>query len=228
MFGKTERDPRTLLMTRTCQQTFTVIVAAAVVSTAEVFAIPVEFTQHFPSGFNVSINGGPLFASGSITVTGIVDDTTQDIDPDESRGEFPLSSVTFTGAGFTNRQIITPLSVLIVTTHRELFAFQLVGQYNEGIMGWDDLTSPGTITSNPNDLLFLTTLPLTLPGTGTFWYQALDENAWVLDGGDSIGADLGGGGPTGTFSIRYIPEPSALALALPALLLLSRRRNRVS
>ena len=144
----------------------------------------------------------------------------------DSRGAFPLESVTFTGVGFVNRAVITPLSLLIVSTHRELFAFQLVGQYNESSIGWSYFTPPGTIVVNPNDLSFLAALPLTLSGTGTFWYQALGTNAWELDGGDIIGANLGGGGPTGTFYIRLVPEPPTAALALAATLcMVGRRKN---
>lgn len=207
-------------------QIFALITVSTTIFALRAFAVPVEFTQHFPDGFDVSINDGPFSASGPITVTGVVDDSTPDIDPSLSRGEFPLDSVTFTGAGFVDKTVSTPLSLLISSSHREIFAFQLVGQFNEGIMGWDDLTPPGTIITNPNDLSSLTTLPFTQFGTGTFWHQALGGNAWDL-GGDTIGAKLGGGGPTGIFSINYVPEPSTSALALTSILLFAHRRRRV-
>jgi hypothetical protein len=228
LFGAAEHRTftRTFSMTINYLLALPLFAIATTMFTAEVFAARIKFTQHFPGGFNVSINGGQLVSSGPITVTGILDDTSADIDPSVFRGEFPLNSVTFTGMGYLDREVITPLSLLIVSTHRELFAFQLVGKFNEGIIGWDDSTPPGTITANPNDLSYLTQLPFTTSGIGTFWHQALGKNAWELRGGDTIGAALGGGGPAGTFSINRVPEPSTYAAALSAMLFFVHNKNR--
>src|SRR5262245_4425773 len=114
------------------------------------FAVPIEFTQQFPGGFNVSINNGPLAASGPIKITGVLESTTADIDSETSRGEFPLTSVTFNGAGFVNRHVSTPLSLLIFSTSN--FAFQRLGEFNEGVTGWNGETSAGNFITDANNL----------------------------------------------------------------------------
>jgi hypothetical protein len=190
---------------------------------AGAYAKPVAFTQDFPGGFNVSINGGPLTPSGPITVTGIVEDTALDIDPDSSKGEFPLTNVVFNGAGFVDRPVTSPLSLLI--SSRTEFAFQLRGKYNQGILGWQDFALEPQFVSDVNSLSTLV-LPYSRTGGKTYFYQALGANAWNL-GGDTIGANLGGDGPSGFFSIRNIPEPATLPLSLAAALLVARRRMRL-
>lgn len=189
---------------------------AAAMLTTTVSASPVMFTLEFPGGFDVSINGGPLTASGPITVKGIVDTTTIDLDPGTHYSEFPLISATFTGAGFENRTVTTPLSLTTWDAFYpyQMFAFELRGQPNQGIIGWNGVTASGDFMANINDLSTLVALPYTTSGTSTFWYDALDEKAWTLAlGGDTIGANLGYGGPDGTFSISLVPEPTSLALA---------------
>jgi len=180
---------------------------------ASAFAVPVVFTQQFPGGFDVSVNGGPLAPSGPITVTGIVDTTTADIYAPAGFGEFPLSSVTFTGAGFVNRAVTTPLSLSTFNSGNN-FGFQRQGELNEGIIGWNGDTSSGGFMSDVNSLSTLVSLPYTTTGTHTFWYDGLGANVWTLAlGGDIIGANIGTGGPDGTFSITNIPEPSTLVFA---------------
>ena len=172
----------------------------------------IEFTQQFNGGFDVSINGGGLVPSGPITIVGVVDDTAVDIDP-TGRGEFVLLSVTFTGAGFINQAVTTPLSLLIWDLDK--FAFQLVGQFNVGITGWNGASSAGNFIADPNDLTTLLAPAYTTTGTSTFWYQGFGASSWTLESGDTIGANIGSGGPDGEFSIRRlesVPEPTTLAL----------------
>jgi hypothetical protein len=187
------------------RQIITMIAAWSAFTATVSLAAPVEFTMDFPGGFNVSINGGPLSPSGPIIVRGIVDNTTPDIDGSPTKGEFPLSSVTFTGAGFTNQAVNTPLSLL--TSSKTEFAFQLRGQYNEGILGWQDFNTSSPYIANVNSLSTLLGLPYSRVGNKTYWYQGLGGNAWNL-GGNTIGANLGGNGPAGHFTIS-VPEPSA-------------------
>ena len=77
-----------------------------------------------------------------------------------------------------------------------------------------------------NDLSTLVTLPYTTSGASTFWFDGLGTNLWTLAmGGDTIGASLGAGGPTGTFSIVAIPEPSTALLLAPGLVAMALRRR---
>jgi hypothetical protein len=203
----------------------------AVLFTKTLFGATVMFTQQFPGGFNVSINGGPLSPSGPITVRGLVDTTTVDIYPVATLGEFPLISATFSGAGFVDRPVTTPLSLITYNGFGpEMFAFQLTGQFNEGIIGWNGTTASGNFMADVDDLSTLFPLPYTTTGTSTFWYDALGSKAWTLAlGGDTIGANVGGGGPSGTFSISTIPEPSSLAIGTFAFISLAvwgRRRQK--
>jgi hypothetical protein len=208
--------------------TTTALAAALWATTAS--ARPVAFTQHFPGGFDVSINGGPLVPSGPITVTGVLDDATADILPDLSFGEFPLTSVTFNGAGFVNRSVVTPLSLLTFSFSDLHFGFQRLSEFNEGIIGWNGTTPSGPFMSDRNDLSTLVPLPYSTVGTSTFWYDGLGSNVWTLDlGGDTIGADLGVGGPDGIFTITAIPEPSTVALTLLGIMSMcfgNRRRGQ--
>jgi hypothetical protein len=67
-----------------------------------------------------------------------------------------------------------------------------------------------------NNLSTLVGLPYTTLGTSTFWFDGLGSNAWTLMSGDTIGANIGSAGPTGTFSITAtaaaVPEPATLLL----------------
>jgi hypothetical protein len=191
-----------------------VVLVAQTIFTSFAFAANLVFTQEFPGGFDVSINGGTFTPSGPITVTGILDDTTADIYGGSHHAEYPLSSVTFTGAGFVNRAVATPLSLCIFNTFGpQNFGFQRLRENNEGIIGWNGSSSSGNFMSNIHNLSTLVALPYTTSGTSTFWWNALKENAWTLDmGGDTIGANLGSSGPAGIFSIGSVPEPSTIAL----------------
>jgi hypothetical protein len=199
------------------------LLVVAVLFTNTLFGAPVVFTEQFPSGFAVSINGGPLSPSGPITVKGLVDTTTLDINSGTSFGEFPLISATFSGSGFLNRSVTTPLSLLTFNSFGpQMFAFQLTGQFNQGIIGWNGSTASGNFMANINDLSTLFTLPYTTTGSSTFWFDSLAPKAWTLAlGGDTIGANIGGGGPNGTFTISAVPEPSSLALSTFALISLA-------
>jgi hypothetical protein len=174
-------------------------------------AVPVKFTQQFPGGFDVSINNGPLTPSGPLTIVGIVDTATADIYADPGLGEFPLISVTFTGAGYVNRAVINPLSLVTFDAGAN-YAFQRLGENNEGITGWNGSTPSGPFMTNVNNLSTLVSLPYTTDGSSTFWYDGLASNLWTLAGGDTIGGNIGAGGPDGTFSITAVPEPATLLL----------------
>ena len=193
-------------------------------------AVPITFTQVFSDGFDVSINGGHATASGPITIVGIVDDATSDTDGDLYRGEFALTSVTFTGAGFVDEAVTTSLGLLVWGT--DTFAFQLLGQFNDGITGWNGNTSAGDFITDVNDLTTLLALPYTTSGTSTFWWDGIGGNTWTLASGDTIGGNLGGGGSAGTFSIAQgstaLPEPGTLALLSVGLagMVLVRRRKK--
>jgi hypothetical protein len=175
-------------------------------------AAPVEFTMDLPGGFNVSINGAAAAGSGPLYIRGVVNDLTADIDGRPNYGEFPLLHVTFTGAGFFNQSVITPLSLVVFDGDN--FAFQRVGENNEGVIGWNGLTSAGNFMSNVNDLSTLGALPYSATGTSSFWHDGLGANLWTLTGGHTIGAAIPGGGPGGTFSIVRIPEPSTMVMLL--------------
>jgi hypothetical protein len=176
-------------------------------------AVPVKFTQQFPGGFDVSINNGPLTPSGPLTIVGIVDTATADINADLSFGEFPLTSLTLTGAGYVNRAVTNPASLMTTDNFGyQIFCFQRLGEFNEGITGWNGSNPSGPFMTNVNNLSTLVSLPYTTPGPSTFWYDGLGPNLWTLAGGDTIGADIGAGGPDGTFFITAVPEPSTLLL----------------
>jgi len=189
-------------------------VVSLTLNTMPVDAAPVEFTMQFPGGFSVSVNGGPLSPSGPISLRGIVDDAAVDTLPMITHGEFPLTNARLTGAGFVDRPVTTLLSL---TTYgvgtAPKFAFQRRGEFNEGIVGWNGDTLSVAFMTNVNNLSTLGPLPYSTTGISTFWYDGLGANVWTLQGGDTIGGNIGAGGPSGVFSIRRIPEPSALALA---------------
>ncbi len=213
-------------MQRIPQLTTILMAAAMAVLASTSFARPVTITQEFPGGFAVSINGGPLTPSGPITVTGVLDDATPDIYPDPFYGEFPLTNVTFNGAGFVDRTVLTPLSLLTFFGGSN-FGFQRLAEFNEGIIGWNGSTPSGPYMTDVNDLSTLVPLPYTTIGASTFWHDALGANAWTLDlGGDTIGADVPNSGPSGIFSITAIPEPSTAGLSGLSLLCLSFYNNR--
>ncbi len=109
-----------------------------------------------------------------------------------------MIGATFTGAGFTNEVVTTPLGLVVWGT--DLFAIQLLGQNNVGISGWQT-GSVGPFITDVNDLTTLLPTPYWTTGSSTFWFDALGANAWTLASGDTIGADLGGGGPDGIFYI---------------------------
>jgi hypothetical protein len=176
-------------------------------------ALLAQFTQEFPFGFNVSINNGPLTRSGPLTIIGIVDTTAPDILSDPKYGEFALSSVRLTGAGFVNRVVTTPLSLVTFSLFPyQYFSFQRLGEFNVGDTGWVGYTQSGPFMSNLNNLGTLGTLPYSTIGSSTFWNDGLGAHAWTLAGGDTIGANIGSFGPDGTFSITAVPEPSSLLL----------------
>lgn len=189
-----------------CSASITVFMTSA-------FAGQVMFTEMLPGGFNVSINGQPLTPSGPLLVRGIVETTTLDINPDPGYGEFPLISATFTGAGFVDRTVVTPLSLVTFNVNgNQRFCFQLEGRFNQGDIGWNGSEPSPNFMGNINDLSTLFALPYTTGGTSTFWYDGLGANTWTLTGGDTIGANVGNSGPNGTFSITAVPEPSIFAL----------------
>lgn len=192
-----------------------VVLVASIAFSARSFAVPLIFTEVFPGGFDVSINGGPLGPSGPITIVGIVDSGTADIFSDPSFGEFPLTSLTFTGAGYVNRPVTNPMS-LSTFAGGSNFCFQRLGEFNEGDTGWNGNTPSGPFMNDVNNLSTLVPLPYGTFGESTFWYNGLTTNLWTLAGGDTIGADLGAGGPDGKFSIIAIPEPSSMLLAFVA------------
>jgi hypothetical protein len=116
------------------------------------------------------------------------------------------------------------LSLLVFSTSN--FAFQRIGEFNEGITGWNGATSAGVFIANVNNLSTLLSLPYITTGSSTFWWDGLNDNRWTLAGGDTIGGSIGGGGPNGTFSIGFIPEPASVFLAIAAMGLLSNYRHR--
>ena len=195
-------------------------------------AVPVMFKQVFPGGFDVSINNGPLTPSGPLTIVGIVDTATADIYANPDFGEFPASSVTLTGAGFVNRAVTSPLSLLTTNINNlnslQIFAFQRLGEFNEGTTGWNGGTPSGPFMSDVNSLTTLFSLPYTTTGLSTFWYDGLGANVWTLAGGDTIGANIDADGPDGTFTITAVPEPSTLLLlGIGAISLLGYRKAKV-
>jgi hypothetical protein len=214
------------MITYLCRIILATIALITFISTAS-FAISVgttlEVRMEFPGGFDVSINGGPLTPSGPITVVGLLEANTPDAHGSASRGEYPLSSVTFTGAGFVNRPIVTPLN--FVAFSRFEFEFEKRGIDHASQLGWQDFNTTQPYIADVNDLSTLVPLPYVRHGMKTFWYQALGANAWNL-GGDTIGANLGGNGPAGIFTIS-IPEPSAKLLIITGLPFLSARRQRM-
>jgi hypothetical protein len=191
-----------------------VVLVASATFTTSVFAGNLVFTGQFPGGFAVSINGGALTPSGPITVTGILDAATAGVQEDAQHHAYPLTSVTFTGAGYVNREVTTPLDLSIYNVFGpQNFAFQERGKHNQGTLGWNGSTSASNFMSDIHHLSTLSSLPYTTSGSSTFWYDALNANAWTLAlGGDTIGANVGSGGPTGTFSIAAVPEPSTFVL----------------
>ena len=200
-----------------------VLIAAllSVVAATEAIAIPVQFMMHLPGGFDLSVNGGPLTSSGPILVKGVVDTATPDLDPSAHYGEFSLQSVTFAGAGFAEQAVITPLSLVVfsadgVSTN---FAFARTGVFNTAAMGWNQVGSnPAPFMTDTDDLSSLINLPYSTDGGSTFFTHGLGEDAWVLASGDTVGASLGSRGPTGTFSIAVIPEPTTAVLLLVGLI----------
>ena len=196
----------------------------ALLLSASVSAAPLLITMEFPSGFNVSVNGGLLHASGPIKVQGVLDSSTADTLPEVGRGDFPLTSVTFTGDGFVNQTVLTPLS--FATFLNNHFGFRKTGEINIGTMGWNGTTSSGAFMSNLDDLSTLVPLPYTTSGSSTFWLNGLNANAWALASGNTIGADIGGAQPPGTFSIAAVPEPSTIGLLSGLLLATFQWRRR--
>lgn len=193
------------------------VTAIALLSTHRLaFGGLVEFTAEFPGGLQISLNGGSYRASGPIKVVGIVDDSSLDIEPSVHHGEFPLvGSARFTGAGFVDVPVTSPLSLLAFDffgpTH---FAFQLLGEFNTSALGWNELSPFPDYISNVNDLGTLGPLPFSRMGKSTFWTNNENTAGWTLGSGDKIRGNLGVGGPDGIFSIRRIPEPTTLGLSL--------------
>lgn len=184
----------------------------------------ITFTQSFTDGFSVSINGAAEIQSGAITITAEVDENEAGVS-----GIFAMKNVYFSGAGFVNQLVTTPLELLIWAKDR--FAFQLIGQYNVGITGWNGISTGGDFITDVNDLSTIIAFPYTTTGTSTFWLDALGSKAWTLASGDTIGANLGFGGPTGTFSVSRddvdvpdVSSPATLALIGFAFIGLTFRR----
>ena len=211
--------------------TLVAVSAFAYTAEAELF----EFSQEFPSGFEVSINGGGPTASGPISVVGLVDDSSVDQSGDINQGEFTLFNVRLSGAGFVNEPVVTPLNLLTFSDGRN-FAFQVAGLFNQGIVGWNGASNSGNFMTDVNDLNSLVSLPYTTTGTSSFWLDLSGNvaiglgtfgNAWLLESGDTIGGDIGANGPDGTFGIRAVPEPSNAVLVLTGLCgFVVRRRRR--
>lgn len=188
----------------------------------------VEFTAEFPSGLQVSLNGGLYMASGPIKVVGVVDDGSLDIESSVHHGEFPLvGSARFTGAGFVNVPVASPLSLLTFDLFGpKHFAFQRLGEFNASALGWNELQPFPSFISNVNDLGTLVALPYSTVGKSTFWTNNDNTIGWTLASGDNIRGNLGVGGPDGVFSIRRIPEPATFGLSIIGMAVLWRL-NRI-
>lgn len=185
---------------------------------APAFATQLLFMQEMPSGFGVRINGGPELPSGPITIRGIVDDTTTDISSDSEFGEFPLIEVTFSGAGYVDEKVITPLSLLTWETGDwQHFAFQRLGDFNHGTAGWNGMPLSGPFMTDINDLSSIISVPYTTSASSPFW-SAWGLAAWTLESGDTIGANEAYSALFANFSIRAVPEPGAAVLAAIALI----------
>jgi hypothetical protein len=117
----------------------------------------VQFTQVFPGGFNVSINGGAFVPSGPITIVGVVDDAAPDLAAGGFVGEFGVSNLRFSGAGFSNEGVVNSMSLFVWQVDK--FAFQRLGETNQGTTGWNGSTSAGPFITDVNSLTTLVGLP---------------------------------------------------------------------
>lgn len=203
------------------------VVAAMLCLSGTANAGLITFTQTFTSGFPVSINNGSQLQSGPFTITAYADENAKG-----TSGAFELQSLYFSGAGFNKQLITTPMELLIWGMDR--FAFQLKGQFNTGITGWNGSSSGGFFITDMNDLSTITQLPFTTIGTSTFWYDGLGSKALTLASGDTIGASIGNSGPDGVFTITReaadVSAPSGLALfALSVFgLLRARKKSKIA